>query len=58
MPIPGLYQTGGSTHPGGSITGAPGRNAAMVLLADLGHDPAEVMSGPGVTTATGAQAHG
>jgi phytoene dehydrogenase-like protein len=44
MPIPGLYQTGGSTHPGGSITGAPGRNAATVLLHDLGHDPAEVMS--------------
>jgi phytoene dehydrogenase-like protein len=46
MPIPGLYQTGGSTHPGGSITGAPGRNAAMVLLHDLGHDPDEVMSAP------------
>jgi phytoene dehydrogenase-like protein len=46
MPIPGLYQTGGSTHPGGSITGAPGRNAAIVLLHDLGHDPAEVMSAP------------
>jgi len=45
MPIPGLYQTGGSTHPGGSITGAPGRNAAIVMLADLGHDPAAVMSG-------------
>ena len=44
MPIPGLYQTGGSTHPGGSITGAPGRNAAIVLLTDLGHDPAAVMS--------------
>jgi phytoene dehydrogenase-like protein len=46
MPIPGLYQTGGSTHPGGSITGAPGRNAAIVLLHDLGHDPAEVMAAP------------
>ena len=45
MPIPGLYQTGGTTHPGGSITGAPGRNAALVLLRDLGHDPAEVMGG-------------
>lgn len=44
MPIPGLYQTGGTTHPGGSITGAPGRNAAMVLLEDLGRDPAEFMS--------------
>jgi len=46
MPIPGLYQTGGSTHPGGSITGAPGRNAAIVVLHDLGHDPAEVMGAP------------
>jgi phytoene dehydrogenase-like protein len=46
MPIPGLYQTGATTHPGGSITGAPGRNAAIVLLHDLGHDPAEVMSAP------------
>ncbi len=46
MPIPGLYQTGGSTHPGGSITGAPGRNAAIVMLTDLGHDPAAVMSAP------------
>ena len=43
MPIPGLYQTGGTTHPGGSITGAPGRNAAIVLLHDLGHDPAAIM---------------
>jgi phytoene dehydrogenase-like protein len=50
-PIPGLYQTGGSTHPGGSITGAPGRNAAIVLLTDLGHDPAEVMSAPAAATA-------
>ncbi|MGH2910263.1 MAG: phytoene desaturase family protein [Solirubrobacteraceae bacterium] len=43
MPIPGLYQTGGTTHPGGSVTGGPGRNAAIVMLTDLGHDPAEVM---------------
>ncbi len=52
MPIPGLYQTGGSTHPGGSITGAPGRNAAIVLLTDLGHDPATVMTGSPVTAAS------
>ena len=43
MPIPGLYQTGGTTHPGGSITGAPGRNAAMVLLKDLGTSLEEVL---------------
>ncbi len=36
MPIAGLYQTGATTHPGGSVSGAPGRNAAMVMLADLG----------------------
>jgi phytoene dehydrogenase-like protein len=47
MPLAGLYQTGATTHPGGSITGAPGRNAAMVLLHDLGHDPASIMSPAG-----------
>jgi phytoene dehydrogenase-like protein len=47
MPIPGLYQTGGTTHPGGSITGAPGRNAAIVLLHDLGLDLEEVVRGAG-----------
>jgi len=41
MPIDGLYQTGGTTHPGGSITGAPGRNAAMVMMKDLGLDFAD-----------------
>jgi phytoene dehydrogenase-like protein len=43
-PIERLYQTGSTTHPGGSVTGAPGRNAAMVLLSDLGRDLAEAMS--------------
>jgi phytoene dehydrogenase-like protein len=36
MPIPGLYQTGSTTHPGGSVSGGPGRNAAWVVLDDLG----------------------
>jgi phytoene dehydrogenase-like protein len=36
MPIRGLYQTGSTTHPGGSVTGGPGRNAAWVILDDLG----------------------
>lgn len=44
MPIPGLYQTGGTTSIGGSITGVPGRNAAQVLLTDLGRDPGDVMA--------------
>jgi phytoene dehydrogenase-like protein len=46
MPIPGLYQTGATTHPGGSVTGAPGRNAAVVMLEDLGLDPREVLPAP------------
>jgi phytoene dehydrogenase-like protein len=43
MPIPGLYQTGATTHPGGSITGGPGRNAAIVILDDLGMKLDEVV---------------
>jgi phytoene dehydrogenase-like protein len=35
-PIEGLYLCGGSTHPGGNITGLCGYNAARVLAADLG----------------------
>jgi phytoene dehydrogenase-like protein len=42
-PIPGLYQTGATTHPGGSITGAPGRNAAMIILEDIGISLAAVV---------------
>ncbi|MDX1547137.1 MAG: NAD(P)/FAD-dependent oxidoreductase, partial [Rhodothermales bacterium] len=34
-PLKGLYLTGASTHPGGGIMGASGRNAARVLLRDL-----------------------
>jgi phytoene dehydrogenase-like protein len=44
MPIPGLYQTGATTHPGGSITGGPGRNAAIVILDDLGMKLSEVVA--------------
>ena len=31
-PIPGLFLTGASTHPGGGVFGASGRNAARVVL--------------------------
>ena len=31
-----LYLTGAGTHPGGNITGAPGYNAAQVVIRDLG----------------------
>ncbi len=43
MPIPGLYQTGACTAPGGSITGVPGRNAASVLLKEFGTSLEEVV---------------
>jgi phytoene dehydrogenase-like protein len=35
-PVQGLYQTGACTHPGGSVSGLPGRNCAAILLQDLG----------------------
>ncbi len=34
-PVRGLYLTGASTHPGGGIMGASGRNAARTVLRDL-----------------------
>ena len=34
-PVKGLYLTGASTHPGGGIMGAAGRNAARVIARDL-----------------------
>ena len=33
-PVPGLYLCGAATHPGGSVIGLNGRNAAMAVLAD------------------------
>ncbi|MHB8577482.1 MAG: phytoene desaturase family protein [Dehalococcoidia bacterium] len=34
-PIPGLYLSGAGTNPSGGVIGAPGRNAALAVLADL-----------------------
>jgi phytoene dehydrogenase-like protein len=44
MPVPGLYQIGDTTCPGGSVTGAPGRNAAVVMLKDFGTSIEEVVN--------------
>ena len=44
--VPGLFVTGATTHPGGSVSGRPGRNAARAVLQSLGLDPGTVM-GPG-----------
>jgi len=35
-PLNGLYLCGGSTHPGGNVTGLCGYNAARVIANDLG----------------------
>ena len=43
-PIAGLYQTGSTTHPGGSISGGPGRNAAAVILKDFGRSLDELVA--------------
>ena len=33
-PMPGVYLCGACTHPGGSVIGINGRNAAMAVLSD------------------------
>jgi phytoene dehydrogenase-like protein len=38
-PVEGLYLCGAATHPGGSVIGLNGRNAAIEILEDLGHAP-------------------
>ena len=35
MPVAGLYLCGSGAHPGGGVTGAPGHNAALAVIADL-----------------------
>lgn len=35
MPLPGLYLCGSGAHPGGGVTGLPGRNAAREMVRDL-----------------------
>ncbi|MCI4364498.1 MAG: NAD(P)/FAD-dependent oxidoreductase [Thermoplasmata archaeon] len=39
-PVTGLYLCGSAAHPGGGVTGAPGHNAAQVVLEDLPTLPA------------------
>lgn len=34
MPVPGLYLCGSGAHPGGGVTGRPGRNAAAAVIRD------------------------
>jgi phytoene dehydrogenase-like protein len=42
-PVAGLYQNGACAHPGGSVSGLPGRNCAEIFLGDLGSSLAEAI---------------
>jgi len=44
MPVPGLYLTGAGSHPGGSVHGLAGRNAAWVILDDEGTTIPKILS--------------
>jgi phytoene dehydrogenase-like protein len=46
MPVGGLYMCGAGTHPGGGVLGAPGFNAAQVILEDLRSSPGRAVSSP------------
>jgi phytoene dehydrogenase-like protein len=35
MPVPSLYLCGSGAHPGGGVTGLPGRNAAIEIIRDF-----------------------
>ena len=35
MPVRGLYLCGSGAHPGGGVTGLPGRNAAREIVRDI-----------------------
>ena len=48
-PVKGVYLCGAGTHPGGDVNGAPGFNAAMAVLSDLG--PRQLVSETGRKTA-------
>ena len=41
--LEGLFLTGSTSHPGGSVSGRPGRNAARAVLRALAMNPATVM---------------
>jgi phytoene dehydrogenase-like protein len=44
MPLDGLYLCGSGAHPGGGVTGGPGRNAAQQILSDKGRSRRKVVA--------------
>ena len=46
MPVPSLYLCGSGAHPGGGVTGLPGRNAALEIIRDFKRP---CMAGPPLT---------
>jgi beta-carotene ketolase (CrtO type) len=59
-PIGGLYLSGAGVHPGGGVTGLPGRNSALAVLADITSNAAasEQTNAPIQTTPTERAAGG
>lgn len=47
MPVEGLYLCGAGAHPGGGVTGLPGRNAAREILRDMKGFSAQLRRGVG-----------
>ena len=43
--LPGLYLCGAGTHPGGGVSGLPGRNAAREILRDARRSPRPAVTG-------------
>jgi phytoene dehydrogenase-like protein len=56
-PLSGLYLTGASTHPGGGVSGASGRNAASTVLRDLRSRPTNWRGWAFTAAATALAAH-
>ena len=42
-PVENVYLCGSGSHPGAGVSMAAGRNAASVILGDLGHDLASIL---------------
>jgi hypothetical protein len=53
-PIKGLYLSGAGTNPAGGVVGAPGRNAAGAVLADVHRTRRTVASAAFAAAAVGA----